>query len=77
MGQRFLQYLQLLQPVGDGEGPEIQIEFEVEVDESELEDDAPGAVHPLGSAGLAETDPRATTDEDRHEPVEGRVPLGM
>ncbi len=43
VGQRFLKYLQLLQPVGDGEGPEIQIEFEVEVDETDV-DDAPGSV---------------------------------
>lgn len=32
VGQRFLEYLELLQPDGDADGPEIEIEFEVEVD---------------------------------------------
>jgi Lon protease-like protein len=35
VGQRFLEYLRLLQPLGDDDGPEIEIEFELEVDESE------------------------------------------
>jgi Lon protease-like protein len=38
VGERFLEYLQLLQPVGDEEGPEIQIEFEVEVEPEPLDD---------------------------------------
>jgi Lon protease-like protein len=40
VGKRFLEYLQLLQPAGDEEGPEIQIEFEVEVEEPERLDEA-------------------------------------
>jgi Lon protease-like protein len=35
VGRHFLEYLQLLQPVDEADGPEIQIEFEVEVDEPE------------------------------------------
>ena len=70
VGQRFLQYLQLLQPVGDGEGPEIQIEFEVEVDETDLEDDAPGSAGPAGPAGEAETGPRALAGDGAREPIE-------
>jgi Lon protease-like protein len=74
VGQRFLQYLQLLQPVGDGEGPEIQIEFEVEVDETDV-DDAPGSVDPLVSAEDGATDPRATAGEGTREPVEEIGPV--
>ncbi len=37
VGQRFLEYLRLLQPLGDDDGPEIEIEFEIEVDEPEAE----------------------------------------
>jgi Lon protease-like protein len=74
VGQRFLQYLQLLQPVGDGEGPEIQIEFEVEVDETDV-DDAPGSVDPLVSAEDGATDPRATAGEGMRQPVEESGPV--
>jgi Lon protease-like protein len=40
VGQRFLEYLRLLQPLGDDDGPEIEIEFELEVDEPEGDSDA-------------------------------------
>jgi Lon protease-like protein len=78
VGQRFLQYLQLLQPVGEGEGPEIQIEFEVEVDETDDEDDAPASAGPVGSADDQETGPRATAGEGARELVEegGSAPPG-
>ncbi len=33
VGRRFIEYLELLQPEGVDDGPEIEIEFEVEVDE--------------------------------------------
>lgn len=36
VGQRFLEYLQLLQPAGHEDGPEIEIEFEVEVDDEDV-----------------------------------------
>jgi Lon protease-like protein len=35
VGQRFLDYLRLLQPAAQDDGPEIEIEFEIEVDEPE------------------------------------------
>jgi Lon protease-like protein len=47
VGQRFLEYLRLLQPLGDDDGPEIEIEFEIEVDESEGE----GGAETGGQAG--------------------------
>jgi Lon protease-like protein len=42
VGQRFLEYLELLQPADDADGPEIEIEFEIEVDASEPADAEPG-----------------------------------
>jgi len=35
VGRRFIEYLELLQPEGVDDGPEIEIEFEVEVDEED------------------------------------------
>ncbi len=35
VGRRFIEYLELLQPEGVDEGPEIEIEFEVEMDDEE------------------------------------------
>ncbi len=35
VGQRFLEYLELLQPADDADGPEIEIEFEIEVDDDD------------------------------------------
>ncbi len=36
VGRRFIEYLELLQPDGAEEGPEIEIEFEVEVDVDDI-----------------------------------------
>lgn len=36
VGRRFLRYLDLLQPDGDTDGPEIEIEFEIEVDDDDV-----------------------------------------
>ena len=44
VGQRFIEYLELLQPEGVEDGPEIEIEFEVEVDDES--DEAADAVAP-------------------------------
>jgi Lon protease-like protein len=38
VGRRFLEYLELLQPEGEENGPEIEIEFELEVDAGETDD---------------------------------------
>jgi Lon protease-like protein len=35
VSRRFLEYLELLQPEGDSDGPEIEIEFEIEVDDED------------------------------------------
>lgn len=35
VGRRFLEYLELLQPFADGEGPEVEIEVEIEIDEED------------------------------------------
>lgn len=35
VGRRFLEYLELMQPRGESDGPEIEIEFEIEVDEAD------------------------------------------
>ena len=37
VGRRFLEYLELLQPEGAEDGPEIEIELEIEVDDEDLE----------------------------------------
>lgn len=37
VGRRFLEYLELLQPQGGSDGPEIEIEFEIEVEDPEDE----------------------------------------
>jgi Lon protease-like protein len=54
VGQRFLRYLELLQPSGDSEGPEIEIEFEIEVDEEEPATNEP-AETPTTLEGLLAT----------------------
>lgn len=62
VGRRFLEYLELLQPVDEGGGPEIEIEFEVEVGEDEATDAAPDAAEAIGGP-------------DEARPVEGADPL--
>lgn len=57
VGQRFLEYLRLLQPLGDDDGPEIEIEFEIEVDESEAE----GGAGMGGQAERADPEPGEAT----------------
>ena len=76
VGRRFLRYLELLQPVADDDGPEIEIEIEVEVDTSSpadagleadrAEDAGPvDGVEPL----VAEMDSADLSPEQRHELV--------
>ena len=45
VGQRFLEYLELLQPVDEADGPEIEIEFEIEMElaDGDHDDGEPGA----------------------------------
>jgi Lon protease-like protein len=58
VGRRFIEYLELLQPEGVEDGPEIEIEFEVEVD-----DEAEEAALP-SDAATPETPAPAETDEE-------------
>jgi len=44
VGRRFLEYLELLQPFADGEGPEVEIEIEIE---TEVGDEADAADTPI------------------------------
>ena len=66
VGRRFLRYLDLLQPDGDADGPEIEIEFEIEVDDDEAAE----------AAGDAVTDAVETAElDDVTEDVNGAEPL--
>jgi len=69
VGRRFIEYLELLQPEGADDGPEIEIEFEVELDDEDESLD--GLATDLGPATL-ESDPdeavlAETTDALVHE----------
>ena len=69
VGRRFIEYLELLQPEGADDGPEIEIEFEVELDDEDEPLD--GLASDLGPLTL-ETDPdeavlAETTDALVHE----------
>ncbi|HSM33388.1 MAG TPA: LON peptidase substrate-binding domain-containing protein [Anaerolineae bacterium] len=59
VGQHFLEYLELLQPADDADGPEIEIEFEIEMEEGAEpdEEDAGVAEAPdVAASGAAGTD---------------------
>ena len=51
VGQRFLRYLQLLQPALDDDGPEIEIEIEIEAPFDTISDAAPVALTVEGAEG--------------------------
>jgi hypothetical protein len=83
VGRRFLEYLELLQPTGAGEGPEIEIEIELEIDEDDdvdepADDDAEGTGEPLAGAypeirlarGDAESRRRSTPDPGTSDDVD-------
>jgi len=50
VGRRFIEYLELLQPEGVDDGPEIEIEFEVEMDDEDTPDE------PVADASAAATE---------------------
>lgn len=68
VGRRFLEYLELLQPEGAEDGPEIEIEVEIEVDDEDLVDTAvEGAVEASDAPSLetiGEDDAAAPDDPD-------------
>jgi len=65
VGGRFLEYLELLQPEGAEDGPEIEIEIEIEVDDEDVEDAA------AGEAGSAAGAILPTADADGLMPLDG------
>ena len=56
VGRRFIEYLELLQPEGVEDGPEIEIEFEVEVEEDDV------AVESSGEEAAAAASESASDD---------------
>jgi uncharacterized protein len=56
VGQHFLEYLELLQPADDADGPEIEIEFEIEMEEEEEPDEEAPDVAASGEAEPDEPD---------------------
>ena len=50
VGRRFIEYLELLQPEGVDDGPEIEIEFEVEMEDEDTPDE------PVADASAAATE---------------------
>jgi hypothetical protein len=69
VGGRFLEYLELLQPEGVEDGPEIGIEIEIEVDDEDVEDAA------AGEAGSAARATPPTADVDGLIPLDSPDPL--
>jgi Lon protease-like protein len=69
VGGRFLEYLELLQPEGVEDGPEIEIEIEIEVDDEDAEDAA------AGEAGSAARATPPTADVDGLMPLDSADPL--
>jgi Lon protease-like protein len=74
VGQRFLRYLELLQPaLGDASGPEIEVEVEIEAPDDVLEPDEeqqpePLAVGSLEAGGAPESlDATGLSDDQRRE----------
>jgi Lon protease-like protein len=66
VGRRFLEYLELLQPEGVADGPEIEIEFEIEVDAGEG-DPEPGMPEPTSAAADAVAHELEAADLSRGE----------
>ena len=56
VGQRFLEYLELLQPDDDVDGPEIEIEFEIEVDSEVDSEEADGGDAPTDDRPVDSTE---------------------
>jgi len=64
VGQRFLEYLELLQPVDEADGPEIEIEFEIEMELAEGEHDDVGPDGP-DAEDVVDADRLDAVDADR------------
>jgi Lon protease-like protein len=71
VGRRFLEYLELLQPEGEEDGPEIEIEFELEVNAGETDD-------PADASGQDPDDDRSRAMDEAPEPLvraDGSLPI--
>jgi Lon protease-like protein len=77
VGRRFLEYLELLQPEGEENGPEIEIEFELEVEAGETDDqaEAPGQVPDEGGVRVGDEAPEPLVRADGSLPLDGADPL--
>jgi Lon protease-like protein len=69
VGKRFLEYLDLLQPDGDADGPEIEIEFEIEVEEGDIEPTD------VGSSVEASSEIEPLARDDGSLPIDSADPL--
>lgn len=78
VGRHFIEYLELLQPEGIGDGPEIEIEFEVEVGddvEDEADDDARLTLEQAGVVADAADPADGTQPFDLSEPLDMSEPI--
>ena len=66
VGRRFLEYLELLQPAEDAEGPEIEIEFEIEIDD----DDEPASAESEADTPATLDGLLATVDDENGDPTD-------
>lgn len=67
VGRRFIEYLELLQPEGVNDGPEIEIEFEVEVED---DDDA---AEPTAQSETVAAEPEVAADDVLDEAADALV----
>lgn len=77
VGRRFIEYLELLQPEGDEDGPEIEIEFEVEIDDEELSAAGEHAGEQLRLDGSTEPDEPNEPHEKTGAGPDGHAPLDL
>ncbi len=72
VGDRFLEYLDLLQPGGTQDGPEIEIEFEIEVDDEGVSgvEDVPSG--PLGEGRIPPGEPSGAADGGSDSDIDRR-----
>jgi Lon protease-like protein len=78
VGRRFLEYLELLQPEGEEDGPEIEIEFELEVeagDTSDTEDPDEVGQGPDEGRRVGDETPEPLVRADGSLPLDGADPL--
>jgi Lon protease-like protein len=76
VGRRFLEYLELLQPEGEENGPEIEIEFELQVEAGETDDQADAPEHgPDEGVRVGDEAPEPLVRADGSLPLDEADPL--